>query len=70
MSAEEATIALLDIKSKLDQCGPSYIIRATLRAKARELAAQFVDPTWEPPQPPRKGLADEREIIDGVPSPF
>ena len=72
MSDNEALIALLDIRSKL--ATSTGIRRNTLRYRAMQLAARFVDPSYEErPAPPLRcgaAMAVERDIIDGVPTPF
>jgi hypothetical protein len=73
MSTEECTIALLAIQAQIANCGPSFVIRATLRAKARELAARFVDENWADEEDGREhpALRDSVEMslerVDHVP---
>lgn len=52
MSDNETLIALLDIKAKIQQCRAQegyepWLIPSTLRHKAMELAAAFVDPHYQ-----------------------
>lgn len=64
LTDNELTIALLDLRAKIDHCGEGYVIRNTLRHKAMELAARFVDPGHEerPALPLRDGKAMSEDI--------
>ncbi len=52
LTDNETMIALLDIQTKIAHCGDHWLIRNTLRDKARTIAAQFVDPNFEEPAHP------------------
>ena len=69
MSDNEITTALLDIKAKIESCHAQenrspWLVTATLRDKARSLAAAFVDPEWEEGEHPplRDGKAMSQDI--------
>ncbi len=69
MSAEECTIKLLAIQAQIAAChaqeGKSpWLITATLRDKARSLAAAFVDPSWQEGEHPalRDGKAMAADV--------
>lgn len=54
---EQLTAALLDIKAKIATChkqehGEPWQITATLRHKAMDAAARFVDPKWSEEEHP------------------